>query len=376
MSKQDKVLKKIQHSIDSGKTTPRGTKPNDECYTSMQDILNELSYWGALGKFQGKNIVCPCDWDIVEDNNVYSITITYTEEGIDAQSRTHVAYDLWANTLWSSSEINSEPRIEHIDLKEEEVDEFLRNKLTCNFIRILAQNARRWGISSITASGYDPDTGRGIKFQDINYEEYDVCITNPPFSLYGEFMKCIVGKIDFICLAPFLNRVNPNVGLPLMLKQAYLGHNVYLALNFYNPTSDNEYKNKAVACDWITSYPEAQGARNKEKHNHRSGVCYADYKDDYIVMENMTMKDGTHPIRVPATMLPDDYFGWMFTSVNVLHEIDLSQFEWYGTSFKKYYNKTCVENNPFQHACTDNMVSTASKKFFHGVLLKRINTDK
>ncbi len=88
------------------------------------------------------------------------------------------------------------------------------------------------------------------------------------------------------------------------------------------------------------------------------------------------MKDGTHPIRVPANMLPDDYFGWMFTSVNVLHEIDLSQFEWYGTSFKNYYNKTCVENNPFQHACTDNMVSAASKKFFHGVLLKRINTGK
>ena len=118
MSKQDKVLKKIQHSIDSGKTTPKGTKPNDECYTSMQDILNELSYWGALGKFQGKNIICPCDWDIVEDNNVYSITITYTDEGIDARSKTHVAYDLWANTLWSSSEINSEPLIEHIDLKE------------------------------------------------------------------------------------------------------------------------------------------------------------------------------------------------------------------------------------------------------------------
>ena len=36
-------------------------------------------------------------------------------------------------------------------------------------------------------------------------------------------MNCIVDKIDFICLAPFLNRVSPNIGLPLMLKKAYLG---------------------------------------------------------------------------------------------------------------------------------------------------------
>ena len=52
-----KILKKIKHSINCGQTTPLGTKPNDECYTSMSDILKEMSYWANLNKFNGKNIM-------------------------------------------------------------------------------------------------------------------------------------------------------------------------------------------------------------------------------------------------------------------------------------------------------------------------------
>ena len=63
--------------MNSGLTTPLGTKPNDECYTSMKDILDELSKWGTLGKFKGKRIVCPCDWDISSDSDVYQINIEY-----------------------------------------------------------------------------------------------------------------------------------------------------------------------------------------------------------------------------------------------------------------------------------------------------------
>ena len=57
--KSQKVLDKIKHSIDCGQTTPLGTKPNDECYTSQQDILNEMGYWAELNKFRNKRVICP-----------------------------------------------------------------------------------------------------------------------------------------------------------------------------------------------------------------------------------------------------------------------------------------------------------------------------
>ena len=375
MDKQQKVLNKIKHTLNSGLTTPLGTKPNDECYTSMKDILDELSKWGTLGKFKGKRIVCPCDWDISNDSDVYQINIEYDcNKNVKTSSISDNIKSIVYKKFDLSKLLNDEviETVHSISVKPEEVDEFLRNKLTCNFVRTLTQNAKEWGIKSITASGFNPDTNEGIKFQDVDYSKYDICITNPPFSLYGEFMKCIVGKIDFICLAPFLNRVSPNVGLPLMLKQAYLGFNVYIGLNFYNPTNKNEYKTKSVACDWITSFNEAQLERNKEFENHKSGISIHDYANEYIEYPLVTMKDGSHPIRVPATQIPDDYYGWMFTSINVLHLISFDDYIWYISNAKGYYNKLNPDDNPFMHKATNDMWMINGKKTFHGILLKRI----
>ena len=374
MNKQNKVLNRINRAIESGQTTPLGTKPNDECYTDMVDIIQELNYWGELGKFKGKNIICPCDWDIDPDNDIYGCYIEFTSENNGTFNAFDTVKDVQLQKFNLSSLIfddSTKVNDNYTTISPDNVEDFLRNKLTCNFVRTLSQNAKRWGIKSITASGYNPATNKGIKFQDVDYSKYDICITNPPFSLYAEFMNCIVDKIDFICLAPFLNRVNPNIGLPLMLKKAYLGHNIYIGLNFYNPTSTNEYKQKSVACDWITSYSEAQEERNAEYKNHKSGVDYNLYKDDYLVYENITMKDGTHPIRVPATQLPDNYNGWMLTSVNVLNTIDLDEYEWYITNAKKYFNTTNPSANPFAHKATDTMLILNGKKCFHGIVLKK-----
>jgi hypothetical protein len=100
-------------------------------------------------------------------------------------------------------------------------------------------------------------------------------------------MKAIVGNIDFIVLAPLMNRNAPCVILPIMLKQAYLGFGIELHMTFDNPTKENNYSGtKIVNCDWITTFPEAQAARNK-KH-FKSGVKYELYKDEYEELPNMT----------------------------------------------------------------------------------------
>lgn len=364
MEKQDKVLKNIHKKVSA---TTLGTKKNDECYTSMQDILNELAYWADLGKFNSKNIICPCDWDITDDENIYGITIIYKDEGVEVfGNNVYKAVKTVTLDLWSDEEI---PTVTKIELKEEEIEDFLREKLTCNFIRVLTQNARAWGIRSITASGYNPATGKGTPFQDVDYSKYDICITNPPFSLYGEFMKCIIDKIDFICLAPFLNRVTPSVGLPLMLRQAYLGHCYGIHINFNNPTIENKFNTKIVLCDWITSFNEAQLDRDANTINHN--IDYNLYKDEYTIITGVTMKDGTHPIRVPGCQFPSNYDGWMFSDISVIDQISFNEYDWYGTAFKGYYNKTNREMNPFLHSCSDEMLRVNGKKMFHGVVFRK-----
>ena len=375
MEKQEKVLKKIKSVGNTGSGLNLGTKKNDECYTDMQDILNELSQWAALDKFKGKNIICPCDWDIVGNENIYSITIKYKDSGIEVFGNSaYKAVELVQYDLWSDDDT---PVITRITLKEEEIEDFLRDKLTCNFVRTLTQNARAWGIKSITASGYNPANGKGIKFQDVDYSKYDICITNPPFSLYSEFMDTIVGNIDFIVLAPFMNRANPSIGLRLMLGTTFLGFSAntsagYLALNFINPTIDNAFHTKKVACDWITSFHEAQETRNAKKLN--TGIKYDIYSQEYEELPNMVMKDGTHPIRVACDAIPDDYTGWMFSAPNVLATISFTEYEWYGTHFTGYFNKTNPAANPFLGKCSDYLLvkpGETKKTYFAGIVFRK-----
>ena len=367
MEKQEKVLKKIKHSINCGQTTPLGTKPNDECYTSMSDILKEMSYWANLNKFNGKNIICPCDWDIVEGEDIYSITIKYNDDDVDVNGNSVHKIESVIYNLWNEGEDKLIP----IQLKEDEIDEFLRDKLTCNFIRTFVQNARKWGIKSITASGYNPANGKGVKFQDVDYSKYDICCTNPPFSLYAEFMKTVVGKVDFIVLAPFLNRVTPNVGGYLFKREAYLGYGAGIPdMNFYNPITNNLYKTKIVAVDWITSFSDAQDERNEELSDKQTGVDYNIYKDEYEIMENMIMKDGTKAIRVPAAQIPDNYNGWMFTSIQFLQLYDLRKYDWYPTNLRGYYNSH-PEINPFKEKASDKVIEHNGKSMFHGIVFRR-----
>ena len=367
--KQDKVVRKIRSALKQGNEGQLGAKKNDECYTDAQDIINELSYWAELGKFRGKSIICPCDWDIADDENIYGITITYKDEGVEVVgNNVYKAVKVVVVSLWEDTDDGVQ--VTQIDLAEDEIEDFLRNKLTCNFVRTLTQNARRWGIKSITASGYNPANRKGTPFQDIDYSKYDVCITNPPFSLYGKFMSTIVGKIDFVVLAPFLNRATPCVGLNLMLKRAYLGKGIGLTLTFDNPTKENNYSGtKLVGCDWITSWPEAQNERNAL--HFKSGVRYEDYKDEFVEMPNMVMKDGTCPIRVGGSTYPEDYDGWMFASVNVLNYLDQETYEWYCTNCQGYYNAD-IANNPFKNKATDGcLVKSDGKKGFHGIVFRK-----
>ena len=366
--KEQKILNKIAGA--NGKTghaQPLGTKPNDECYTAMSDILKEMNHWANLNKFNGKNIICPCDWDIVEGEDIYSITIKYNDDDVDVNGNSVHKIESVIYNLWNEDEDKLIP----IQLKEDEIDEFLRDKLTCNFIRTFVQNARKWGIKSITASGYNPANGKGVKFQDVDYSKYDICCTNPPFSLYAEFMKTIVGKVDFIVLAPFLNRVTPNVGGYLFRREAYLGYGAGIPdMNFYNPITNNLYKTKIIAVDWITSFSDAQDERNEELQNKQTGIDYNIYKDEYIEMENMIMKDGTKAIRVPAAQIPDNYSGWMFTSIQFLQLYDLRKYDWYPTNLMGYYNSH-PEINPFKGKAGNHVCKHNGKSMFHGIVFRR-----
>lgn len=335
LEKSEKIVRKITSKTKTATAQIRLQNPNDECYTSRFDIDAELHHYGEMGIFKGKNILCPCDWDIIETDDIYSARFEFSENS----EVKCIQYSRFGEEIKITTR--------------EEIKHFLREKIKCNFVGLLT-SVPEWGIKSITASGYNPVMEQGIPFQDVNFSDYDIVITNPPFSIYPIFMKQLIdSKVDFIVLAPFLNRVTPSVALPLYLRQAFLGYNINKGMSFVNPTPENKYKKHAVAIDWITSFPFAQAERNNNRN--RTFIEFEKYKDDYIVMKNMTMKDGTHPLRMTYKTYPDDYFGYAFVPISFLDYMSYDEFDFWPTGIHVYFNSR-LDETPVAHIHSQEMI--------------------
>ena len=332
-------------------------KADDEFYTSFADIVTELSHW--IGKLKDKKIICPCDF--IPTKKISSITIDFGHGRYFINSVKKKASDMPYFNLFEDFTV-SEPATE---ISESQLREILANQEVVNFVNYLWAVGKEAGVKSITASGYNIKSGFGVSFDEIDYSQYDLVITNPPFSLYSSFMECI-GDIDKIIIAPFMNRVAPCVAIPLMERKAYLGYGRHLAMNFNNPTGG---KGKKVAVDWIVSWSDAQD--EVDKLSCKTGIRYdiLSYKD----MPYMTMKDGTKPIKINSVQqIPDDYNGYMFTSVAVLDKLSYNEFDWICTGCKRYFNKEHPELNPFAHNVSNEMIGYGTENScFHGILFKR-----
>ena len=338
-------------------------KADDEFYTSFADIVTELSHW--TGKLKDKNIICPCDFK--PSKTIHSITIEFNPQRFYVNSVKTKKQIINVNyvSLFDGFEIQAE--VENgKEISEAQLRAILANQEVVNFVNYLWAIGKEAGIKSITASGYDIKTGLGISFDKVDYSKYDLVVTNPPFSLYSSFMACLPDTIEKILIAPFMNRVAPCVAIPLMEKKAYLGYGRHLAMEFNNPTGG---KGKKVAVDWLVSWPDAQ--KEVDKLSCKTGKVYD--KLAYKEMPYMTMKDGTKPLKIKSVAdIPDNYDGYMFTSVAVLDRLNQNKYDWICTGCKKYFNKEHKELNPFAHPVSNEMIGYGTDdSCFHGILFRR-----
>lgn len=166
------------------KTTSKGI--NDEFYTPAETIINELKWYGYDGLFKDKTIYLPCDYDA---------TLPYVKKEIKTVKSV-------SGFIEFSDEVTIYKVMPEL-FKEEDKDNYPRN---CQFIAYLTEHKEDFGIKDIYISGYDALTGEGLRFQDAPFEEFDVIITNPPFSQMDEWINKIIEFKnkggEFIFLAP------------------------------------------------------------------------------------------------------------------------------------------------------------------------------
>lgn len=351
-------------------------KAEDEYVTSFNDISAELSNW--TDKLKGKDIICPCDFDILGDG-IESVTIRYDEFcGWAYYVNSVRKKDFGAQfDLFADFEKYEKPK----EVSESIMRGLLNRRRSCNFVNYIWAMMKATGIHSVTASGYNAQLNSGVSFDEVDYDKYDVCLTNPPFSQYGRFMSTLLDEhdkrkgtgrpFDFTVISPFINRISPSVGIPLMERDVYLGYGRHLALEFINP-ADGDIKK--VGCDWISTWPDAQ------ERCYYYPLTLSESKEinseELYEMPGMTMKDGTHPLHLKSTAALPDTDSWMFASAAVLDKLrylDDKGYEWYTTGCKKYFNQTKPEMNPFNHKVSNEMIGYGTdNSCFHGIVFRKI----
>lgn len=277
-------------------------KRDDEYYTLFNDIAAEVSLY--LPQLSGKRILCPCDWD-----ESYNEEIVYKEEGYMLER------DLFSQ----------ERCIKNIDIAQtREKIEKRMDLVKCQFVYYLLGQAEDWGIRSISVSGYNPQTGQGVRFQDIDYSHYDVIITNPPFSQFDEFIDLLVknGK-QFLVIGPQTAPTEKSIIRHFRDGNIRIGYHYHLS-GFRRPDGSvlPKQHNTPRSCLWYTNMQV-----NENSKELILSCSYAENPENYPKYVNYNAID----VRATAE-IPYDYYEEMGVPITFLQKYNPKQFEIIGTS--------------------------------------------
>lgn len=192
--------------------------------------------------------------------------------------------------------------------------------IKCNFVKYLVSHAEEWGIASISVSGYNPATGEGVRFQDVDYSRYDICVTNPPFSQFIEFIETMFkGNMKFIVIGPQDAPTYQSVYRHIHDNEMWLGYRYHLA-GFLRPdgTRIGRQDNLARSCCWFTNM--------EVSYRNRRQVFDSEYDP-----ETYPRYDNFNAIHVPFSRdIPYDYDGPMGVPVTFLQKYCPKQFRLLG----------------------------------------------
>ena len=268
---------------------------NDEFYTLYDDISAELPNY--KDQLRGKRIICPCDWDeSLFEEVVYNDGEYVPSANLFSDGGTIKDIDIPASLK----------RVEkNIDL------------VKCNFVKFLIAHAEAYGIKSISVSGYNPETGEGVRFQDINYSKYDLVITNPPFSVFREFVDVMFANvIKFLVIGPQNAITYKETFEYIKSNKMWLGYHHHLT-GFILPDGTILKKNDALprCCCWFTNLDV--------KYRHDKLILTEKYSPERF--PNYYNYCG---IDVNETKsIPYDYRGHMGVPITFLQKYNPDQFE-------------------------------------------------
>lgn len=309
---------------------------NDEFYTQFHDIEAEMNAYLEYDKdvFRGKTILLPCD-DPEWSNFTRYFAAKFEELGLKKLISTSYAPEskkygkAWEPTLW-----------------ETEAPQYnVEKSKMCGRIFTLDGDANQNGVIDIDDLRWSYLEGDGdFRSPEVTRlrDEADIIITNPPFSLFREFLAWIVEADKKFVVVGNRNCITYKEVFPLIKEnKVWLGAPFSNGNAYFRPASPSSYASgvydettnlvKFRNCIWLTNLDH--GRRHEpltlmtmednlrySRHKEIRGKAAYDKYDNYDAIE------------VPFTdAIPSDYDGVMGVPISFLDKYCPEQFEILGS---------------------------------------------
>lgn len=294
---------------------------NDEFYTQWADIEREVQAYLEFDPdvFRDKTILCPCD-DPEWSNFTKFFALHFEEFGLKKLISTSYAYNSknYKTKYKLSSFEESSPKFDKRKTKTKG-KLFVLERKDCTKINIDDLN---WDYMSGDGD-FRSDEVKKLR------DEADIIITNPPFSLFREFLAWIVEVNKQFLIIGNMNAITYKEVFPLIAKnKIWLGVRSG-AKEYMKP--DKTMQKMGNTC-WITNIDHGRRHQPlplmtmKENIKFNKSKKMSD-KKTYVKYDNYDA------IEVPEVVaIPSDYDGVMGVPVSFLDKYCPEQFEILGTS--------------------------------------------
>jgi len=314
---------------------------NDEFYTQLNDIAAEMRHYKE--QFRGKVILCNCD-DPYESNFFKYFALNFNFFGLKKLIATCYIDSPIANTqlsLFDDEPIDEKTTKSPHKIIITEVDDYNEDgAVNLLDVEYLLKNNKNT-LTRLQGNG----DFRSAECVEL-LKQADIVVTNPPFSLFREFVAqlvehnkqfLIIGNTNALTYKEIFKLFKEN-----RIATGYTNFNV--GMFFLVPENNDEYTKiidgkkyarVSTSC-WFTNLDVAKHHENLMLVCKYSPEKYPKY-DNYDAINVNTYLD-----------IPCDYLGEMGVPVTFLDKYNPEQFEILGMSASAGYNKEIVglEKNP------------------------------
>ncbi len=294
----------------------------DEFYTQISDIEKELLHYWA--HFRGKTVLCNCD-DPYESNFFKYFALNFNQLGLKKLICTCYNGSPVQGTelITFFKEFDEEPKkvaykVEITEVKDMNGD----GAVDLSDVKILLQNDKN--VMSLLETG----DFRSKECVDL-LKEADLVVTNPPFSLFREYLMLLINYNKEFVIIGNVNAISYKEVFPLIKSEkVWLGPSITSGDRKFNVPDD--YPLNAAGCGIDQDgkrFIKVKGVRwftnldHKKRHEKLDLVCK-------YSPEEYPHYDNYDAIEVSKTAnIPCDYEGIMGVPITFLDKYNPEQFE-------------------------------------------------